>query len=268
MFRLSRLPQTAIFLFTGLVGVWLLAPLLFVVPISFTAQKSFRFPPRSWSLRWYENLFTNALWSEALLNSVVVACFVTLLSVVLGTMAALVLQRIKGKSNLVFFGLVMAPMILPVVIIAIGVYLVFLQWGLTGSRIGFVLSHTVLAIPFVVVSVSTALQGYNPAYTHASISLGAGPVKTFFLITLPLIAPGMAGGALFAFMASFDEVVVAAFLTGPGTTTLPVRMFASVYRESDPTVAAASTAVVCFATLIIGLWILFSAKASRRLLPS
>jgi putative spermidine/putrescine transport system permease protein len=126
---------------------------------------------------------------------------------------------------------------------------------------GFVISHTVIAIPLVVVSVTTALQGYNPAYTNASLSLGAGPLTTFFLVTLPLIAPGVAAGALFAFMASFDEVVIAGFLTGPQMTTLPVRMFSSVYRESDPTVAAASTVVVGFATFVIAVWVLFTPKA-------
>jgi putative spermidine/putrescine transport system permease protein len=263
MFRSYKSSRIAIFTFTALVGVGLLAPLLFVIPISFTGQKSFRFPPRSWSLQWYENLFTNPLWSEALINSVLIASIVTVFALIIGTMAALALQRQSGKGNLVLFGLVMAPMILPVVITAIGVYLVFLRWGLTGTLLGFVLSHTVLAIPFVVVSVSTALQSYNPALTYASISLGAGPIKTFFLVTLPLIAPGMAGGALFAFMASFDEVVIAGFLTGPNITTLPVRMFASVYRESDPTVAAASTVVICFVTLVIGIWLLVSPKASK-----
>jgi putative spermidine/putrescine transport system permease protein len=201
------------------------------------------------------------LWYGAFLNSVVIAVLTTILSVVLGTLAAFALRGVKGRANLVLFGLVMSPMILPLVIIAIGVYLVFLRWGLNGTLTGFVISHTVIAIPLVVVSVTTALQGYNPAYTNASLSLGAGPLTTFFLVTLPLIAPGVAAGALFAFMASFDEVVIAGFLTGPQMTTLPVRMFSSVYRESDPTVAAASTVVVGFATFVIAVWVLFTPKA-------
>jgi putative spermidine/putrescine transport system permease protein len=234
--------------FCGGVIVWLAAPILVVIPMSFTAATSFKFPPDQLSTRWYENLSSNPAWYQAAINSLQIAFVVTILATVLGVAAALALVRSSLRGKIAINGFLLAPMIVPLVITGVGVYATFLQWKLTGTFLGFVLAHTALAVPFVVVTATASLQSYDRHLEKASLSLGAGALATFRLVTLPLIAPGVLAGALFAFMTSFDEVVVATFLVDPDIQTLPVKMFTSVFRENDPTVAAASSLIVVLTT--------------------
>jgi putative spermidine/putrescine transport system permease protein len=255
----ARLGRSAIFLkiVAALVALWLVVPILVVLPISFNGEASFDFPPESWSTRWYENLFTDSAWSDSLVNSFKTALLVVLFSTVLGTMCAIGLDRGRIPGKALIQAMVLSPMIIPLVIIAVGVYAVFLPWQLVGTTIGFVLAHTALAVPFVVVSVSTSLRGFDRRLEQAAASLGASPLTTFFRVTLPLIAPGLFAGAVLAFVTSFDEVVVALFLANPNLRTVPVQMFDTL-QDVDPTVAAASTLVLTATTVVVLLAVVFN----------
>ncbi|MFJ6657985.1 ABC transporter permease [Streptomyces sp. NPDC091377] len=238
-------------LWAALVGALLVAPTLVVIPLSFTGRRSFAFPPEDWSLDWYRNFFTDPVWRDSLLTSLQIALAVAVLATVLGTLAALGLDRgrIPGKGLL--NGLLMAPMVVPQIVAGIAVYAAFLDWGLAGTALGFVVAHTALAVPFVVVAVSTSLRGYDRGLDRAAAMLGASPLTTFRRVTAPLIAPGVLSGAVFAFVTSLDEVVIAFYLQSPTLHTLPVTMFSSVTVETDPTIAAASSIVLVATTALI-----------------
>lgn len=235
----------------SLVAVWLVAPALIVVPMSFTGVPTFQFPPPTWSTTWYERFFRESEWYGSLLTSLEVAAMVTVLATALGTAAALGLMRTTVRGKRVIGVFMLAPMIVPVVIAAIGIYGVFLRWHISGSLLGFVLAHTALALPFVVVAVSASLTTFDPQLERAAASLGASPAATFVRITLPNIRAGVLVGALFAFITSFDELVVALFMVSPTVRTLPVQMYASVTREIDPTIAASSTMIVILTTTLL-----------------
>lgn len=264
----ARAPRWLLFSFAGLVSLSLVAPLLIIIPMSFNGVPSFAFPPRGLSTQWYVNLFTNPDWYISIFQSLFIAILATLLSLTLGIMAALALARRTGLVKMSVSMLIMSPMILPAVVSGIGVYAVFLNWHLTASYAGFVLAHTALATPFVFTTVSAALRSFDSTLENAAASCGATPLVSFFLVTLPMIAPGVASGALFAFMTSFDEVIVAIFLGGPELKTLPVRMFSGVYRESDPTLAAVSTVIIAVTSLAILALLLANRRKADKLLPS
>lgn len=243
--------------FGGLVVLWLLAPILVVIPLGFTGKQSFEFPPTTWSTRWYHQLFTAPEWVEALTHSIVIALLVVVLAGALGTACAIGLDRGVLPGKALVRGLVLSPIIVPVVIVAVGVYLVFLPWHLAGHELGFVLAHTALAIPFVVISVSTSLAGFDRRLEQAAASLGSSPWSTFLRVTLPAISPGIFAGAVLAFITSFDEVVTALFLSTPTMKTLPVQMFQTI-NNVDPTIAAASTLVLAGTTVIMLLVLVFN----------
>lgn len=247
----QNLGNWLLFGFAGLVSLSLIAPLLIIIPMSFSEAQSFQFPPRGLSLRWYENLFTDEAWYRGTWQAVWIAVLVTITSLVLGTMAALGLSRMKGFSQATMTTLLLSPMILPTVVSGVGIYAVFLKWHLTANYLGFVLAHTALAVPFVLTTVSAALKTFDRTLEYAAASCGATPLATFFHVTLPIIRPALASGALFAFVASFDEVVIAQFLGGPELKTLPVQMFTSVYVDSDPTLAAVSTLIIAITSIAI-----------------
>lgn len=259
-----RAGRTALNIFCVLVAFILAAPMFIVVPLSFTDEKAFKFPPDHWSTRWYENLIHDPEWHRSLITSLEIAFVVTMLAVLLGTAAALALVRGRAPGKTVLSAVVFAPMMVPVMMIAVGVYAVFLEWHLAGTFRGFVLAHTALAVPFVVVTVSASLRTFDRRLEAAAASLGARPIKTFTRITLPLILPGILGGALFAFVTSFDELVVAIFLVGPDLQTLPVQMFTSVFEESDPTVAAASSVILGATTLMLLSALLFRVRGGFK----
>lgn len=230
--------------FSALVAAWLIVPTLIVIPISFTGENSFAFPPQSWSLDYYINFFTDPRWLNSLFNSLLIALAAMTIATVLGTMASygLSIARFRGKqaAHQLFLG----PLIMPSIVVAVATYLVFLQWNLVGTLIGFIVIHAILGIPFVVANVTTALSSFDYNLERASAILGASRFKTFMQVTLPVIRPGIVAGALFAFVISFDEVVVSLFIQSPMLQTLPVRMYASVAEEIDPTISAASTIVL------------------------
>lgn len=233
------------------VAMWLVLPVLIVIPLSFTGADSFQFPPNSWSLDYYVNFFTDRRWREAFVSSLILAVVVAIVATFLGTLAAFGIVRGDFPGKSLVNGFLLTPIIAPGIVIAVAVFGVFLSWRLTGSFLGFVLAHGMLAIPFVVVTVSTSLRGFDRNLERAAASLGAGKLTTFRRITLPAILPGVLTGALFAFVTSFDEVVVALYLQSPTFRTLPVKMYTSVANETDPTIAAASTIILVITTALI-----------------
>ena len=247
-----RQPRRLLLLALGALTVFfLMAPTLVVVPMSFTASNALTFPPEGFSTRWYEKMVTDPQWSTGFVNSAQVASLTAVLATTLGTLAALgtVRGRFPGRSAV--NALILSPLIVPVIIIAIGMFSVFVSWKIAGSVVGLVLAHTALAMPFVVVNVATSLRTMDRNLELAAQSLGAGPVRTFRRITLPLILPGVLAGGLFAFITSWDEVVVSIFLTSARFRTLPVEMWEQVRQVVDPTVAAVATVVLGVTTTLL-----------------
>lgn len=235
----------------GAVAIWMTLPPLVVIPMSFSDRRSLAFPPTGYSLQWYREFFANPIWLDSLRASVSIALFVVLTSVLLGSLAAFGLVRgdFRGRSILETVGI--TPLIVPLVVFGLGTYAAFLRWDLVGTKLGFVAAHTVLSVPFVIITVSTSLRVMDRELERAAMVLGAKPRRVLWRVTLPVIAPGMTAGALFAFVTSFDEVVVALFISNPHLRTLPVVMYSSVTRDIDPTIAAASTIILVFTTTVI-----------------
>jgi putative spermidine/putrescine transport system permease protein len=233
----------------ALVVVLLTAPTLIVVVSSFGATRALSFPPKGFSFEWYRTFFGDP-WLPTAITSLKVACLATILATALGTMGALSVVRGKLAGRQLIQIVFLAPMVVPTVIFGVGAFQVASQWHLT-STLSMVLAHTVLGLPFVFVTVGAALQTVDPVYERAARSLGAGPVKTFVRITMPLILPGVLTGAVFAFVTSLDEVVVAIFLTSPTVTTLPVQMWSTLQNSLDPTVAAISTMLLAVTLVVI-----------------
>ncbi|HDR8925060.1 ABC transporter permease [Burkholderia vietnamiensis] len=234
-----------------LVLVFLVLPVLVVMPLSFNSQPYFTYPMPGFSFRWYEEFFGSAEWMFALRNTVIVGVCSTLLATTLGVLASLGLMhpRLKGKSFIT--GVLVSPMIVPVIITAVGVYFAFSPLGLTSSLFGLTLAHAALGVPFVVVTVTATLAGFNETLTRAGRSLGASPMRVFWQVKLPIIAPGVISGALFAFATSFDEIVVALFLTGPDQRTIPRQMWAGIREQLSPTILAVATVLVVVSTLLL-----------------
>lgn len=239
--------------------IFLCAPIAVIVVVSFNATEFIQFPPRSWSFRWYANYFTARHWLEPTLLSLRVAVVTMGLATVLGTTAAigLVRGRFPGRRALEYF--FVSPMVVPAIVLAIGLYLLFARFRLVGHPWALYLAHTVIAAPLVIVIVSAALRTSDPAIELAARSLGAGYLMTLWHVTLPEILPAVVSGAAFAFLVSFDEVVLAIFLGGPAATTLPKRMWESVRFEIDPTLTAISTLLV-----LIPIVILVGVEIARR----
>ena len=235
------------------VGVllFLLLPILVIVPLSFSDSSFLAYPIPGWSLKWYRNLFESAEWTRAAKNSFIVAPAATLLATVLGTLAAVGLARTQFAFKGTVMSLLIAPMVVPIVVVGVSTYLFFAQIGLADSYTALIVVHAALGAPFVLTTVLATLQGFNHNLVRASLSLGADPVRTFFRITLPVIAPGVISGALFAFATSFDEVVVTLFLAGPNQVTLPRQMFTGIRENITPTIAAVATLLILFTTALL-----------------
>ena len=230
---------------------YLLAPTLVIVPMSFTEARILSFPPQGFTLDWYERMLTDRQWSTGLVNSFQVAVLTAILATVLGTLTALGLTRGRFYGRTAINALVLSPLIVPVVVIAIGMFGLFVQWRIGGSLIGLVAAHTVLALPFVVVAVATSLRTMDRNLELAAANLGADPWRTFTRITFPIILPGVLTGAIFSFITSWDEVVIAIFMTSARFRTLPVEMWEQVRQAVDPTVAAVSTTLLVVTTLLL-----------------
>jgi mannopine transport system permease protein len=247
-----RLGAFAFYGIAGAILTFLILPSLLVVPMSFSATTFLRFPPSGFSLRWYEAYFSDPGWVDATLFSLQIALMTTVTSAVIGTMAAFSLVRGSLPAKDLISALLLAPLIVPHVIVAIAVYFQFAPLGLVGTRLGFVLIHTALAVPYVVLVVSAALQRVPPSLEMAGLNLGATRLRCFQAITLPLIAPSIAAGAVFAFLASFDETVVSFFISGVDHKTVTRKMLEDIEFNLSPLIAAASTLFV--AATVVLMW--------------
>jgi len=230
---------------------FLLLPILVIIPLSFSDSSFLVYPIPGWSLKWYDNLFTSPEWLRAAKNSFIVAPAATVIATVLGTMAAVGLARTNFAFKGALMSVLIAPMVVPIVVVGVSAYLFFAPLGLVDSYTGLIIVHAALGAPFVVTTVLATLQGFNQNLVRASLSLGANPLTTFFRITLPVIAPGVISGALFAFATSFDEVVVTLFLAGPDQVTLPRQMFTGIRENITPTIAAVATLLILFTTTLL-----------------
>jgi putative spermidine/putrescine transport system permease protein len=237
--------------FTFAVLVFLMAPILTVVPLSFNAEPYFSYPMPGLSLQWYADFFGNPRWTGALALSFKLAAVVTIVSTVLGTMAALGLSRANLPFRTLILSICLLPMIVPVIITAVAVFMSFGTFGLIGTFTGLVLAHTALAVPFVIITVLATLTNFDWSLQRMAQSLGASPFTTFRRVVLPLILPGVVTGALFAFVTSFDEVVVALFLSSAEQRTLPKQMFSGIREMISPTITAAATAQVLFSIVLL-----------------
>lgn len=238
--------------------VFLLAPLLVVIPLSFNAEPYFSFTekmltlqPDGFSLRWYRDIVENPQWLEAMKNSLIIALASTALATVLGTLAAMGLARSNMPFRDFFMALLISPLIVPIVIAAAGMYFFYSSVGLAQTTLGIIFAHTALGVPFVVITMTATLSGFDQSLIKASSSLGADPFTTFFRVTLPLVAPGMISGALFAFAASFDEVVTVLFLGGPEQRTIPRQMWSGIREQISPTILAVATLLILFSSLLL-----------------
>jgi putative spermidine/putrescine transport system permease protein len=235
----------------ALVLLFLIAPILVIMPLSFNSEPYFTYPMPGLSMRWYEDFFQDPRWLNALKSSVFIGLAATALSMVLGTLAALGLSRANFPYRAWVMAFLISPMIVPVVITAVGMYFFFANLGLNNTYFGIILAHTALATPFVVITVTATLTGFDQSLIRAGASLGAPPMTVFRKVTFPLILPGMISGALFAFVTSFDEVVVVLFIASPDQRTLPKQMFSGIREQISPTITAAATLLVLSAAVML-----------------
>ncbi|MCC7272948.1 MAG: ABC transporter permease [Alphaproteobacteria bacterium] len=249
--------RVALAAFAALLAAFLVLPVLAVVPAAFSARSFIRLPPEAWSVRWWGTFFGDPSWRRALLKSVEVAVLATLVAVPLGTAAALGLARLRGIVRRLALALFVGPVVVPVIVLAVALYAVARSAGLVGTTAALVLGHAMLALPYVALNVGVSLAALDPALGRAAAGLGASSWRLFRTVTLPLILPGVVGGAVFAFVTSFDEVVLSVFLAGPSAKTLPVRIWEEIRVEYTPVVAVAATFMMALAIL---------AAASFRLL--
>jgi putative spermidine/putrescine transport system permease protein len=234
----------------ALVLFYLILPILIVIPLSFSSATYLSFPPPGFSLQWYEHFFGRSDWLDAARLSIWVGVCVMVLSTLLGTPAALGLVRGNFPGKRLLNAFILSPLIAPAIIVAIGVYFFYALIGLVGNPVALVIAHTALSVPFVVINVSATLHGFDERLEYAAMNLGATPWRTFWQVTLPIIRPGVLAGAVFAFISSFDELVVALFVSGTGAVTLPRKMWQSIRFEIDPTIAAVSSILIVFTTLL------------------
>ncbi|AEI96275.1 MULTISPECIES: ABC transporter permease [Roseobacter] len=254
----------------GAILVFLITPILVVMPLSFNAQNFFtftpemlRFDPAGYSLKHYEDFFTNSDWQGALANSVKIAPAATLLSVTFGTLAAIGLSQPHVPFRRAIMAILISPMIVPLIISAAGMYFFYSRIGLQGTYMGVVLAHAALGIPFVIITVTATLVGFDNSLTRAAANMGANPVTTFFRVQMPLILPGVISGGLFAFITSFDEVVVVLFVGSAGQKTLPWQMFTGLREQISPTILAVATILVFISIALLTVVELLRRRSER-----
>jgi putative spermidine/putrescine transport system permease protein len=242
----------------GAIFVFLIAPILVVIPLSFNAVPFFTFTPEmlsfdpaGYSLRWYRDFLNNPQWIHSLQNSFIIAIASTILSTTLGTLAALGLSRPYTPYKSVIMGILISPMIVPLIISATGMFFFYTSIGLAQTHLGIILAHTALGTPFVVITVTATLVGFDQSLIRAAQNLGAAPTTVFFRVIMPLILPGVISGGLFAFITSFDEVVVVLFLADFDQRTIPLQMFSGLREQISPTILAVATLLVLISILLL-----------------
>lgn len=250
--RSGRLGRAALIAFCALVFAFLVLPILAVVPLSLNPGGFLVFPEDGLSLRWYRTLADSPQWTHAFGNSFKIAVATTAIATPLGTLAAIGLSHMRSRAKPVIVALISAPLVMPIVVVAVAFYFLFAPLGLVNEPVGLVIAHSALALPFVVIVVHASLSGLDPDLLRAAASLGAPPLTQLVRVLAPLAAPGIAAGAVFAFMTSFDETTVALFIAGPEQRTLPIQMFEGVREQISPAIAAAATLLIVASTLLLG----------------
>ncbi|SMM99412.1 Spermidine Putrescine ABC transporter permease component potC (TC_3.A.1.11.1) [uncultured Candidatus Thioglobus sp.] len=250
----------------GLVLFFLIFPILVIIPLSFNASEFFTFTtgmlnlePSAFSTRWYVDFFSSDQWLLAVKNSFYYASMATLLATLLGTMAAVGLSSSNLSYKPLISAILISPMIVPVIIVATGMFFFYASTGIANTDFGLIVAHAILGTPFVVITVTATLANFDRTLLNASASLGANPLQSFLKITFPLIRPGVISGALFAFVTSFDEVVVIIFLATPEQRTIPRQMFSGLREQISPTILAAATLLI-----LISVFLLVSMELLRR----
>jgi putative spermidine/putrescine transport system permease protein len=247
----ERIRVALLWLWCGLVILFLLVPILIPVPLSFNSGAFFVFPLEGLSTRWYEVVLGTQRWQSAIGNSLIVAFGTTLIATTLGTLTAIALSNEKFPGRRIVMPLLLSPLIVPVVITAVGSYLFYARIGLASTYAGIILAHTALASPFVVVTVGASLTGFDRNLMRAAAISGARPLTAFFRVMLPLILPGVLSGAAFAFVTSFDEVVVVQFLASAGQRTMPLEMFIGLREKLSPAITAAATLMMALSIVLL-----------------
>jgi putative spermidine/putrescine transport system permease protein len=242
----------------GLIFFFLIFPVLVIIPLSFNAEDFFTFTPKmlaldpsGYSLKHYQDFFTNPDWQQAMWNSVQIAPVATLFATTFGTLAAIGLSQSHMPFRSAVMALLISPMIVPLIISAAGMYFFYSRIGLQGTYWGVVLAHAALGTPFVIITVTATLVGFDQSLVRAAANLGANPVTTFFKVQMPLILPGVISGALFAFITSFDEVVVVLFVGSAGQKTLPWQMFTGLREQISPTILAVASLLVAISIALL-----------------
>ncbi|MDA8578617.1 ABC transporter permease [Rhodobacteraceae bacterium] len=247
------LSKTALHVIVAVLLAFLVVPILAVIPSAFSEASYLRMPPENYSTRWFTEFFADKQWSRSLMTSLRIAVLSTIVSVVLGTLAAVGLQKLPAKVALLLNGLFLAPMIVPVIVTAVALYFAGQRVGLVGTELGMVLGHSLLCIPFVVINVGISLRSIDPSWLRAAEGLGASGPVAFRTVTLPNILPGLLGGGVFAFITSFDEVIISIFLSGYATKTLPVKMWEEIRLEFTPVVAVGAVLMIALTLLPLAL---------------
>jgi len=254
----------------GLIFFFLLAPIVIMIPLSFNAEPYFTFSrdmltlnPDGFSLRWYQDLFASESWMRSIRNSFMIGAAATVLATVLGTLAALGLSRSEMPAKGLIMGILISPMIVPLIISAAGMFFFFSSINIAQTFLGVILAHTALGTPFVVITVTATLVGFDHSLTRAAANLGASPTRTFFKITMPLILPGVISGALFAFITSFDEIVVVLFVAGVEQRTIPREMWSGIREQISPTILAVATILVMISIALLTVVELLRRRSER-----
>jgi putative spermidine/putrescine transport system permease protein len=252
-------------------GAWgvlffLILPIMVIVPLSFNAEPFFTFTPGmmrleadAYSLKWYAEIFSDLKWTLAIQNSFFIGIFATILATSLGTVAAVGLASTEMPFKRAITALLLSPMIVPLIIIAAGMFFFYTRFNLVGTYAGLIIAHAALGVPFVIITVTATLSGFDRSLYHAGLSLGSSPLKTFGDVVIPLIRPGVISGGLFAFVTSFDEVVLVLFLAGPEQRTIPRQMFSGLREQINPTILAVATLLI-----LISICLLVSIELLRR----
>jgi len=261
----QRLGAIALRVVVALACAFLILPIVAIIPISFSSGTFLSYPLPGLSLRWYAEVLQPTPWLTALKNSLIVAGASTILATVLGTMAACGLTLAKFPGRGIVIAIFLSPLIVPPIIIALGVYFLYARIGLSGTFTGLILAHAMLGAPFVVLTVMATLQTFDRQLLRASQSCGATPLTTFRMITLPIIAPGVLSGAVFAFITSFDEVVVALFVASPAQFTLPRQLFAGLRDQLEPSIVAVATLLIACTLIFLGVFEALRRRALRSL---
>lgn len=245
-------------LFAWAVLFFLILPILVIIPLSFNAEPYFTFTkgmvmldPDAYSLRWYRQIIENENWMLAIKNSFIIGTFSTLIATAMGTLAAVGLSSRNMPFKRAIMALMLSPMIVPLIIIAAGMFFFYTKFNLAGTYAGLIIAHAALGIPFVIITVTATLTGFDTSLYHAGLSLGASPIRTFLDVVFPLIRPGVISGAMFAFVTSFDEVVLVLFLAGPGQRTIPRQMFSGLREQINPTILAVASLLILTSVIFL-----------------